>query len=741
VGVLQERRAVGAVAALRALVDPTATVLRDGVPRRVPTTGLVPGDVLRVADGDVVGADARVVSAHALQVDEALLTGESQPVDRCADAGCPVGAVPGDRTTMLHGGTLVVHGSGDAVVVATGTRTELGRIAGMLREHVAPATPLQRRLAALGRRLSIVVAAACALFIVLGLLRGESWELILVAGISLAVAAIPESLPAVVALALAAATRRMAERGAIVRTLPAVEALGSVTVLATDKTGTLTTGRTTCVALWTADGGESPVVAAGPHLVDGGRGTLALLEAAALCNDADPGAGGTEGALATAADSAGLDVAALRRVLTRTAVEPFDAVRRSMRTVHAAPGGDLEVVKGAPEVVPGAGDEVPAEVVGRWSAAGRRVLAVAGGPVGDSRLLGLVALADPLRADARDAVLAARAAGVRTVMITGDHAGTAAAIAAEAGVTAPGDPPDDPERGLRTVYARTDPAGKLAIVQAWQRAGHVVAMTGDGVNDAPALRAADIGVAMGRRGTEVAKEAADLVLTDDALGTLVTAIAEGRRVFDNVRRFVRYGLSGGFAELLVMLLGPLLGLPLPLLPGQILWVNLVTHGLPGVAIGSEVAEPDVLRRPPRSPSEGLLTRAVGLEVLGIAALMTTGSLGLALWGQATGRPWQSLLFVTLAFSQLGVALTTRSDRVPFWRMPPSGNRFLFVAIASSLVATVAGVYLPGLSDLLGTRPLSVLEVALAVGVAAVPAVLIELLELRRPAPVPHAPAV
>jgi Ca2+-transporting ATPase len=738
VGVLQERRAVGAVAALRALTTPTATVLRDGTPQRIRTTELVPGDVLRVADGDVVGADARVLSAHALQVDEALLTGESQPVDRRPDADCPADALPGDRTTMLHGGTLVVHGSGDAVVVATGTHTELGRIAGMLRERSAPATPLQRRLAALGRRLSIVAVAACALFIALGLLRGESWELMLVAGISLAVAAIPESLPAVVALALAAATRRMAERGAIVRTLPAVEALGSVTVLATDKTGTLTTGRTTCVGLWTPDSGEIPPPTQrrpeGPHLADGGRGPLALLEAAALCNDAEPGGQGTEGALATATSNARVDVGALRHRYPRTTVEPFDAVRRSMRTVHAGPTGTVEIVKGAPEVVLGAGDATAAEVVERWSRAGRRVLAVSAGPSGDRRLLGLLALADPLRPDAREAVLAARAAGVRTVMITGDHVGTATAIATEAGVIDPADPPDDPARGLRTVYARTDPAGKLDIVNAWQRAGHIVAMTGDGVNDAPALRAADVGVAMGRRGTEVAKEAADLVLTDDALATLVAAVAEGRRVFDNVRRFVRYGLAGGLTELLVMLLGPFLGLPLPLLPGQILWVNLVTHGLPGVAIGSEVAEPDVLRRSPRSPREGLLTRAVILEILGIATLMTAGSLGLALWAHAQGRPWQSLLFVTLAFSQLAVALTTRSDRVPFWRMPASGNTFLFIAIASSLAATVAGVYLPGLSDLLGTEPLTVLEVGLAVAVAAVPAVLIELLELLRPDP-------
>ena len=736
VGVAQERRAVGAVAALRSLSTPTATVLRDGAPVRVPTTELVPGDILELRDGDVVGADARLVTAHDLQVDEALLTGESQPADRNADASCPPSSAVGDRTTMVHGGTLVVHGSGRAVVVTTGAGTELGRIATMLREHSAPDTPLQRRLTALGRRLSLVAVLGCLLVVVLGLLRGESWELMVVAGISLAVAAIPESLPAVVALALAAATRRMAEKGAIVRSLPAVEALGSVTVLATDKTGTLTTGSTACVAIWTPEAGERRLgpdalgpIDVGPGVREG-TGPWALLEAAALCNDAQPGAAGTEGALAGAAAATGIDVTALRRDVPRTHVVPFDAVQRTMTTRHVGHGGEVEIVKGAPEQLVRSGTDAAA-VAERWAAEGDRVLAVAAGPPGSTRLLGLLALADPVRPDARDAVQAARTAGIRIVMITGDHLGTATAVATATGVRSDHDPPDDPERGLRSIYARTAPDGKLDIVAAWQRAGHIVAMTGDGVNDAPALRAADVGVAMGRRGTEVAKEAADIILTDDRLGTLVSAVAEGRRVFDNVRRFVRYGLSGGLAELLVMLLGPFLGLPLPLLPGQILWVNLVTHGLPGVAIGSEVAEPDVLERPPRPPREGILTRRTTLEILAVAGTITTGCLGLAGWAASQGRPWQTVLFSTLALAQLGVALTTRSDRVPFWRMSPAGNPFLFAAVATSLAATLAGIYLPGLSDLLGTTPLSGAELGLSVLVAAVPALLIELVELRR----------
>ncbi len=728
-GVLQERRAVGAVAALRALSTPQSTGWRDGSTHRILTTELVPGDILQVAEGDVVGADARLLAGHELQADEALLTGESFPAARDPDADCPIGAAVGDRATMLHAGTLVVHGTGTAVVVATGLATQLGHIAKLLHERSAPDTPLQRRLATLGWWLSASAAAGCVAVVLLGLLRGQPWELMVVAGISLAVAAIPESLPAVVALALAGGTQRMAARGAIVRSLPAVEALGSVTVLAADKTGTLTTGSTGCVALWTPCGGELVPDAApldGPGLGDG-PGTRALLEAAVLCNDASPGSAGTEGALLKAAAAAGIDVAALRATLPRTREVPFDSARRQMRTRHAIRGGEVEIVKGAPEALfpQSAGTDGAAAVVERWTAQARRVLAVAAGPPGAPALLGLLALADPVRPEAREAVLAARASGIRTIMITGDHPGTATAIARATGVIAEDDPPPDSTRALRSVYARTDPRGKLDIVADWQRAGHVVAMTGDGVNDAPALRAADVGVAMGRRGTEVAKEAADLVLTDDSLATVVAAVAEGRRVFDNIRRFVRYGLSGGLAEILVMLAGPFLAFPLPLLPAQILWVNLVTHGLPGVAIGAEQAEPDLLRRAPRPPHEGILTRRAGLEVLVLGTTVAASCLALALWAATQGRPWQTMLFATLALAQLGIAITTRSDRCAVWRMSPAGNPFLYTAVGLSAAGLLAAIYLPGLHDLLGTTPLRPSELALSIAAGALPAVLIE----------------
>jgi Ca2+-transporting ATPase len=738
VGVAQERRAVGSVAALRSLVTPHSTVLRDDTVSRVDTRDLVLGDTLRVTEGDIVGADARLVTAHELRVDEALLTGESLPVGRDPNAACEPGAAVGDRSTMLHAGTLVEHGSGSAVVVATGTATQLGQIARLLHEHAAPMTPLQRRLAALGRRLSVIAGIGCAVVVAVGLLRGQPWELMIVSGISLAVAAIPESLPAVVALALAGGTRRMATLGAIVRSLPAVEALGSVTVLATDKTGTLTTGSTACVALWTPADGEIALAEArigGASLLEGppDGGGRALLEAGVLCNDAAPGAGGTEGALVAAALRAGIDVDGLRRAAPRSHEVPFDSIRREMLTRHRVPGGQLEVVKGAPEVLLPrlTGAQAAVAVVDRWTADAHRVLAATAGEPGTTRLVGLFALADPVRPDAREAILAARAAGIRTVMITGDHPGTAAAVARATGVISAGEEVRDPDAELRSVYARTDPAGKLDIVAAWQRAGDIVAMTGDGVNDAPALRAADVGVAMGRRGTEVAKDAADLVLTEDNLVAVVAAVAEGRRVFDNVRRFVRYGLAGGLAEMIVMLIGPFLGFPLALLPGQILWVNLVTHGLPGVAFGSEQPEPDVLRRPPRPPKEGILTRRGYLEVLVLGSVVAFGCLGLAVWASTHDRPWQTMLFATLVSAQLGIAITTRSDRIGVWRMPPTGNPFLYVAVGLSLAATLAAIYAPGLRELLHNVPLTVGELGLAFGVGALPSIVVELAKAIR----------
>jgi Ca2+-transporting ATPase len=727
-GVVQERRALREVRALDALVAPSARVTRSGRDSWVPTRELVRGDVLRLAAGDVIGADARLLTSVRLQVDEALLTGESQPSARDATVISPGPTAMADRTGMVHAGSTVLGGSGTAVVVATGTHTAIGQVALLVTGRRSPLTPLQRRLSVLGRQISLGVAVACLLFIASGLLRGQPWETTLVAAVALAVAAVPESLPAVVTLALSAGAGRMGRRGAVVRSLPAVETLGSVTLLATDKTGTLTEGAMRAVRVWTPADGD---VLLRPEPLP--PATRAVLSAAALCNDADPSGAGpdgsegtadTETALVRAARDGGADVALLRRDHPRVSEEPFDAVTRRMSTVHRCPDGSTTVLaKGAPEVLlPGLADAAAAQAVADgWAAAGGRVLAV----TADGALLGLVTFADPVRPEATAAVAALHRAGVDVVLVTGDHAGTAAAVARQVGIFDAGRPLAD------RVFARIEPTGKLDLVTGWRDAGHVVAMTGDGVNDAPALRAADIGVAMGRRGTEVAKEAADLVLVDDSLAAVTAAVAEGRRVFDNVRRFVGYGLAGGLSEVLVMLTGPFLGLALPLLPAQILWINLLTHGPVGVAMGGEPADPDVLRRPPRDPATGVLDRPLVVQLVRNGLALTAVCLAVAAWSHSVGGPWQTQLFLTLAVGQLALALALRPAGA--WATGPgTGAPWLPIAVAVNLALLAAAVLLPGLSGLLGTERLTMAETALAVGPALVPGAIVLLLRAVGP---------
>jgi P-type Ca2+ transporter type 2C len=713
-GVLQERRAIRAVRALTTLVAPNARVLRSARDVWVPTRDLVRGDILRLTAGDLVGADARLLRSTRLQVDESLLTGESLPVDRSAEAVAAEDGPLADRDGMVHAGSSVVRGTGEAVVVATGSTSAIGRVAALVQEGESPATPLQRRLDRLGRQISVGVVVACLVFLVSGLVRGQPWEITAVAAVALAVAAVPDSLPAVVTLALAGGASRMSRRGAVVRSLPAVEALGSVTLLATDKTGTLTRGAMVADRSWTPWDGDRRLDAAVP------AATRELLEAAALCNDADPtgaGAAGTTGtadmetSLVRAAREAGIDVAALRSAHPRLGEEPFDALTRRMTTVHReSESRTSAITKGAPEVVlPGLADaDDAAATADRWAHEGRRVLAVAR----DGRLLGLMALDDPVRPEAAEAIASCHRAGIRPVLVTGDHAGTAEAVARAVGLV------DEAHPVEGHVFARVEPEGKLRYITGWQAEGGVVAMTGDGVNDAPALRAADVGVAMGRRGTEVAKEAADLVLADDSLATVTAAIAEGRRVYDNVRRFVGYGVAGGASEVLVMLLGPFFGLVLPLLPAQILWVNLLTHGPVGVAMGAEPAAPDVLSRPPRLPSSGVFDRPLVLRTIGLAVAIAAACLGVATWSHETGGPWQTQLFVTLAVAQLALALVLRPRGA--WR-GGAGALWLPVAVVANLLFLVAGVYLPGLSDLLRTDPIGTAEFVVAAGAGLLPA--------------------
>lgn len=759
VGTLQEARADRAVAALSAMSAPAARVVRSGRQQEIAAADVVCGDTAVLGEGDVVPADATVVDSSALLVDESMLTGESVPVEKDPDRG--------GAESCLQAGTVVLRGRALATVTATGADSALGAIAAALRPRPGP-TPLQRRLASLGRVLAVVAVVLCALVFALGVVRNQPVGDMAVAAIGLAVAAVPESLPAVVTMALALGARRMAARHAVVRRLPAVETLGSVTMLATDKTGTLTEGRTVVEHVWTAAGGvdvtgigyrpEGAVLADG-RPAEGARlgAARAVLDAAALCNDAslvpaddanpewsalgDP----TEAALLTAAAKAGCERERLLRDAPRVAETPFDSARRRMSTLHRrGPGRYLVCLKGAPEVVLDTAvlDE-RADVLraarresDRLTAGGYRVLAVAQGDRDDIpdapekaetglRLLGLTAMSDPPKAAAARTMDACHQAGIVTVLITGDHPVTARALSERVGLLPPGAPADAVMTGQdlasgragdvtqARVLARADPGQKLDVVRAWQAAGAVTAMTGDGVNDGPALRRADIGVAMGRRGTEVARQAADLVLADDELSTVVKAVEEGRRIYDNIRRFLVYGLAGGAAEIMVMLLGPFFGLGLPLRAGQILWINLLTHGLTGVAMGAEPAEQGVMRRPPLPPGQHVLGSGLWQRALWLGTVVCGTSLAAGLWAHSTSRPWQSILFLALLAAQLGVVLGLRE------RVFTRANPFLPAAVLASAALGCAAVGLPFLRSLLETAPLSGTDTlpVLAAGVA------------------------
>jgi P-type Ca2+ transporter type 2C len=739
-GVLQEVKADRAISALTQLAAPEARVVRDGRQRQIPAAEVVAGDLLVLAEGDVVPADARVTEAAALLVNESALTGESVPVDKAAGAA-------GDSTTVVSAGTVVVRGRGRAIVTATGIASAMGRVAALVTAKPG-LTPLQHRMIGVGRALAAAAVVLCGIVLAMGLARGQSAELMVVTAISLVVAAVPESLPAVVTLALALGARRMTARNALIRRLPAVETLGSVTVLGTDKTGTLTEGSMVARRLWTP-AGEAVISGTGyspegqvhhdrrPLDAAAAAAVAELVTAAALCNDAAlrPPSGGhewtaigdpTEAALLTAAARLGLEPEHLAVGLPRVGEVPFESGRKRMTTMHQRPAGGVRVLcKGAPEALlqPDVLAVCPGELArardraGEMARNGFRVLAVAAAnrpavPVGGElehglRLLGLIGIVDPPRRSAAATIAACQAAGITPVLITGDHPATARAIANELGILPAGggvvdcgDPGADVGDPRARVFARATPEQKLAIISARQAAGDVVAMTGDGVNDGPALRHADIGVAMGGRGTEVARQAADLILADDNLQTVVRAAEEGRRVYGNIRRFLLYGLSGGSAEIAVMLAGPALGLSLPLLPAQLLWVNLLTHGLPGVALGGEPAEPGVMSRPPRPPAESVLGAGLWQRIVRVGLVVAAVTLGVACWGHATGRPWQSMAFFALGTTQLAVALGSRS------RPGTLANPMLLIAVAAALGLQFAGLYLPFLRELLHTQPLA-----------------------------------
>lgn len=782
IGFVQEQRAQGALDALAAMVEDDATVLRAGQAHQVLSEQVVPGDVVVLGEGERVPADLRLVSVDELSVDESALTGESLPADK-RSTELADDALLADRTNMAWSGTFVTRGRGRGVVVAHGAGTELGRVQRLIESADDLATPLTRTIAQFSRLLTFVILGLAVLGFVVGLVRGQPLVDIITASVALAVAAIPEGLPAVVTITLAIGVTRMAGRGAIVRRLPAVETLGSTTTICTDKTGTLTQNRQSVVEVVTADGTHRP----GRHDEGEGPTSVLLLQVGALCNDARPDVDGgylgdpTETALLTAAEVDGVDVRALLAAAPRTATLPFSSERRLMATRHRGPGGpggpdprDVVHVKGAAEAVLARcrterGPDGPrpldtrrwGHVVDGLAAEGLRVLACATGSTGpgggtltpsdlddvELELLGLVAMADPPRPAAVGAVAACLRAGVRVTMITGDHAATARSIGQQVGLAGFGQVPvvvtgeelaeladeDLPDVAARTdVFARVSPEDKLRLVRALQSRGQVVAMTGDGVNDAPALEQADIGVAMGRGGTEVAKEAADMVLTDDDFSSIEAAVEEGRGVFDNLVKFIAFALPTNIGQGLVILTAILLGSQLPITPVQILWVNLTSAVLLGLPLAVEAKEPGIMTRPPRASDAPLVGRRPLRRMLLVSLLLLVGAFGLfqALLALGTdvaeARTATVNLFVLVESAYLlSCRSFDRSLRELGWR----SNPWVLAGIAAAVGLQLVFTYAPFMHVLFGTAPVGWLPWAAGLAYAGLAYLLVDLMRV------------
>ena len=749
VGFIQEYRAEKAMAALKKMAASQAQVLRDNQAVRVAAADLVPGDVVLLEAGNVIPADVRFVAAHVLKMDESSLTGESANAAKNPDALPPGEYALGDRVNLGYKGTFVTNGRGTAYVVATGMGTELGKIAKLIQTEEG-VTPLQKRLATFGKGLSAAAIGVCALFFVVGWLRGEPLLNLLLVSVSLAVAAIPEALPALVTVALALGAKRLVKSQALIRKLAAVETLGSVTYICTDKTGTLTLNQMTVQQTY-----ETP-----PSAFAGLDRPSALLAAMALNNDAtqDPQQAwlgdSTEVALARHAAGHDYDRAALEAQFPRLAELPFDSQRKCMTTLHQTPQGVLSLTKGAVDVLlsqlgPGQQGAVAdlEQRVNAMAEQGYRVLGYAGKllPVLPARpdaaaletdltFIGFAGLLDPPRDEARLAVAECRAAGIIPVMITGDHRLTARAVAVSLGIIASkadlvltgpeltrlDEAAFDAVVEKVRVYARVDPAQKLRIIQALQARHQFVAMTGDGVNDAPALKNADIGIAMGINGTEVSKAAAHMILLDDNFATIVTAVKHGRRIFDNIIKFIRYIMSGNVGELLAIFLAPLFGLPIPLLVIQILWLNLISDGLPGLALAYEPAEANAMRRPPLDPRQTIFAGGTGWFILGVGVLIGGLALGTQAWALHQGLAnWQTMVFSVLCFSQLGNAFALRARHESVFRIGLFSNKAMLGALALTFSLQLLVIYLPFCNDLFSTQPLTWIELGLTLAASSV----------------------
>jgi P-type Ca2+ transporter type 2C len=803
VGFIQEYRAEKAMAALKKMAAPTALIFRDGRSLHLPASQIVPGDLILLEAGMVVPADMRLTEAVRLKMEEAALTGESLPVEKQIQTLSAAFLPFGDRKNMAYKGTLVSSGRGEGVVVATGMETELGKIATMLQEEGGTKTPLQKRLALFGEKLALAVLLICAVIFLVGLLREEPPLLMLLTAISLAVAAIPEALPAAVTIALALGAKKLVTQKALIRKLPAVETLGSVTYIGSDKTGTLTLNRMTAEEVYldghlissrelggllgseTSASSVEPFGVRSPAQRDlSPEGRLeetplalkyfgkdlqpvpAFLIALSLSNDVQIDSDGqaigdpTEIALLSLARGKGFEKKRLEAILPRKAEIPFEAERKCMTTIHRLPpdGGRppeyISFTKGAVDVLldksetlltsEGLRPLAPETIQStheRLAAEGLRVMGVAMRQW--SRLpenispealetgltfIGLAGLMDPPRPEAKEAIDLCKSAGIIPIMITGDHPLTAVTIAKRLGLIEEGGEAIMTGRELELltleefeekveqirVYARMAPEQKLKIVKGLQDRGQFVAMTGDGVNDAPALKRADIGIAMGITGTDVSKEAAHMILLDDNFATIVKAVKEGRKIFDNIRKFIKYLLTTNSGEIWTLFLGPVLGLPVPLLPIHILWINLVTDGLPALALSVEPEEGDVMKRPPRHPKESIFAHGLGFHAVWVGLLMGAVVLSVQAWTiQAGSGHWQTMVFTVLCLSQLGHALAIRSEKKSLFRQGVLSNKPLLGAVLLTVMLQLAVIYMPFLNSTFKTAPLTAEELILA----------------------------
>jgi Ca2+-transporting ATPase len=808
-GFSQEYRAEQAMAALKKMAAPHVKVRREGTVREILADEVVPGDVVLLEAGDSVPADGRLTLVANLKVQEASLTGESLPVEKSVEP-IPDPELPlGDRTDMVYMGTAITYGRGEALIVHTGMETQLGHIAEMIQGVESEKTPLQKRMAQLGRSLAIAAVAIVGVVFVVGLIQGVDPLEMFFTGIALAVAAVPEGLPAVVTIALALGAQRMLRRKALIRKLPAVETLGSVTVICSDKTGTLTENRMTVQILDLAEQTihveptmrrRMPTVTLDEPLpLPEEAAPVMLLASGALCNDAvlqeDPETAGdfntvgdpTEGALLVAAANYGLWKSELETRFPRVAEIPFSSERKMMTTVHdtrSEAGHPIDpalravleerdapyvaVTKGAVDglletssAVWVEGDLSPMSV--EWGARiekannrmaqdGLRVLGIAFKALdqeptkeeleeleGDLVFLGMVGMMDPPRPEVLEAVDKCKTAGIRVVMITGDHPLTAQRIAEDLGIAEDCcaltgvelnamDAADLEEQVEDTqVYARVSPEHKLRIVESLQNRGEIASMTGDGVNDAPALRKSDIGVAMGITGTDVSKEASDMVILDDNFATIVSAVEEGRTIYDNVLKFIKYTLTSNVGEILVMLVAPFLGMPIPLTALQILWINLVTDGLPGLALSVEQPEEKVMERPPYDPGGSIFARGMGTQIIWVGLLMAGVSLAVGYWAWSQGNPaWQTMIFTTLTLSQMGNALALRSNRESLFKIGILSNRYMLGAVLLTFVLQLLITYVPFLQEIFGTMALSPTELAVSLAASTVVFIAIEI---------------